>query len=198
MKKKNTRFIAVTAMLSAVAFVLQYLEIPIPIMPPFIKLDLSDLPALIGSFSMGPLSGVLICLIKNILHMPLSSSGCIGELSNFLLGAAFVLPAGLIYKYKKTKAAAIWSSLLGAVTMAVLSVPINYCVVYPVYIKLFFNGSTEACVELYQLILPSVDGLLECLLVFNMPFTLVKALISVVITVLVYKKLSPILKGAKK
>ena len=87
-----------TAMLSAIAFVLMMLEFSIPIMPSFIKLDFSELPALIGSFAMGPLSGTVICLIKNLLHLPMSSTGGVGELSNFILGAMFVIPAGLFYK----------------------------------------------------------------------------------------------------
>lgn len=86
----KVRYITVTAMLSAVAFVLMYLEIAIPIMPSFIKFDFSDLPALLGSFALGPVCGVLICLIKNVLHLAFSNSMFVGELSNFILGAVFV------------------------------------------------------------------------------------------------------------
>ena len=102
-KKKpvNVRYMTMTAMLSAIAFVLMMLEFSIPIMPSFIKLDFSELPALIGSFAMGPLSGTVICLIKNLLHLPMSSTGGVGELSNFILGAMFVIPAGLFYKKRK-------------------------------------------------------------------------------------------------
>lgn len=99
----KVRYITVTAMLSAVAFVLMYLEIAIPIMPSFIKFDFSDLPALLGSFALGPVCGVLICLIKNVLHLAFSNSMFVGELSNFILGAVFVAIAGNIYKHKKTK-----------------------------------------------------------------------------------------------
>ena len=91
----SIRYMTVTAMLSAVAFILMFLDFSVPFMPPFIKMDLSELPALIGSFAMGPLCGVLICLIKNVLHLFITTTGGVGELSNFLLGAAFVLPAGL-------------------------------------------------------------------------------------------------------
>ena len=99
-RTKSTRYLTSTAMLSAVAFVLMYFEFSIPIMPSFIAFDLSDLPALIGTFSLGPWYGVLICLIKNVLHLTVSKSAFVGEFSNFLLGVAFVLPAGLIYKHK--------------------------------------------------------------------------------------------------
>lgn len=99
----SVRYLTVTAMLSAVAFILMFLDFPLPMLiPSFIQLDLSELPALIGSFAMGPACGVLVCLIKNLLHLTISSTGGVGELSNFILGVSFVLPAGLIYKHKRT------------------------------------------------------------------------------------------------
>ena len=131
----KVRYITVTAMLSAVAFVLMYLEIAIPIMPSFIKFDFSDLPALLGSFALGPVCGVLICLIKNVLHLAFSNSMFVGELSNFILGAVFVAIAGNIYKHKKTKKSAVVSGLVAALVMGIVSVFSNYFVVYPVYYK---------------------------------------------------------------
>ena len=118
----KVRYITVTAMLSAVAFVLMYLEIAIPIMPSFIKFDFSDLPALLGSFALGPVCGVLICLIKNVLHLAFSNSMFVGELSNFILGAVFVAIAGNIYKHKKTKKSAVVSGLVAALVMGIVSV----------------------------------------------------------------------------
>ena len=97
-KRINVRYMTMTAMLSAVAFVLMFLDFSVPLMPVFIKLDLSELPALIGAFAMGPVSGVVICLIKNLIHLAMTSTGGVGELSNFILGAAFVLPAGMLYQ----------------------------------------------------------------------------------------------------
>ena len=110
--------ITVAALLSAIAFILQYIEIPIPLMPPFIKFDFSDLPALLAAFSLGPVYGVVTELIKNLVHLPVSSSAMIGELLNFILGAAFVFTAGLIYKNDKTRRGAILASVIGAVVMA--------------------------------------------------------------------------------
>ena len=102
-KKINTRKLAVTAILGAVASALMFLAFQVPLMPSFIQMDLSELPALLAAFSMGPLSGVGVCLIKNLVHLLATSTGGVGELSNFLLGAAFVLPAGLFYKYRKNR-----------------------------------------------------------------------------------------------
>ena len=191
----SVHYLTVTAMLSAIAFILQFFEFPIPLMPSFIKLDLSDLPGLIASFALGPVSGVIVCLIKNLIHLSLSQTGGVGEMCNFLMGASFVLPAGVIYKMNKTRQGAVIGSLVGAVVMAALSFPINYFITYPVY-ELFMPE--EVIVAAYQAILPSVQTLSQCLLVFNVPFTLLKALCSVVVTLLIYKKLSPILHGNKK
>ncbi len=188
----RTRYLTVTALLSAVAFILQFFEFPIPLVPPFIKMDFSDLPELIGAFAMGPVCGVLIALIKNLIHLPLSQSGGVGEMCNFFLGAAFALPAGLVYKFNKTKNGAIAGAAAGALSMAVLSFPINYFITYPFYELMM---PREVIIAAYQEILPSVNTLAQCLLIFNLPFTLFKAVCSVVITMLIYKKLSPILHG---
>ena len=88
--KVNVRYITVTAMLSAVAFILMFFDFSVPFMPSFIKMDLSELPALIGAFAMGPVCGTFVCLVKNLLHLTITSTGGVGELTNFILGAAFV------------------------------------------------------------------------------------------------------------
>ena len=193
--KMSVRYITITAMLSAVAFVLMFLDFSVPVMPGFIKMDLSELPALIGTFAMGPACGVMVCLIKNLLHLLMTSTGGVGELSNFVLGAAFVLPAGLIYKAKKNRKSALVGSLVGAAAMAIISFPSNLFVMYPIYENFM---PRELIIAAYQAIVPAVKTLPQCLLMFNVPFTFVKALASVVITMLIYKKLSPILKGTNK
>ena len=190
--KMNVHYLTVTAMLSAIAFILMFLDFSVPVMPNFIRMDLSELPALIGAFAMGPACGVWVCLVKNLLHLFMTSTGGVVELSNFVLGAAFVLPAGLIYKYKKNKKSAITGALIGALCMALFSFPSNYFVVYPIYSKMM---PMDVIIGAYQAIVPSVKELWQCLLFFNVPFTFVKGLFSVLITVVVYKKISPILKG---
>lgn len=102
-QKIMTTKITVTALLTAVAIALQYIEVPIPLVPSFLKLDFSDLPELIGAFVLGPQYGIIICLLKNLIHLPVSSSMFVGEFSNFILGAIFVFVAGIIYQYNKTK-----------------------------------------------------------------------------------------------
>ncbi len=194
-KRVDVWKMTMTAMLSAIAFVLMFLDFSVPIMPPFIKMDLSDLPELIGAFAMGPVSGVVICLIKNLLHLLISTTGGVGELSNFLLGACFVLPAGLVYRKWKGKKSAILGALLGAALMAIVSIISNYYIVYPFYYNFM---AKDAILAAYQAIIPGVDSILQCLIVFNAPFTLVKGLFSVLITVLIYKHISPFLKGRNR
>lgn len=185
--------LTMTAMLSAVGFVLMFLEFSVPIMPSFIKLDLSELPALLGAFAMGPASGVMICLVKNLLHLFMTSTGGVGELSNFILGICFVLPAGFIYQRWKGKKSAILGAGTGAVLMASASILSNFYIVYPFYYNFM---AKEAILKAYQAIFPGVETILECLVVFNAPFTLVKGLLSVGITILIYKHISPFLKGS--
>ena len=128
--------IAMTALLSALASVLMLLSFSVPFMPSFIKMDLSELPALLASFSLGPWSGVVVCLIKNLVNLPTTATGGVGELANFLMGVTFVLPAGLIYRYKKSRVGAVIASISGAAIMAIFSLPINYFISYPMYAKL--------------------------------------------------------------
>ncbi len=191
--RMTVHYIVVTGILSAVAFVLQLIELPVPVlMPSFIKFDFSDLPALLGAFSMGPVCGILIELVKNILHTFVSGSFAVGELSNFLLGAVFAGVAGTIYKLKKTKKGAMIASLVGAVCMAAASYPFNAFIVYPVYYNFM---PKETILAMYQAIIPSVSSVEQSLLLFNMPFTFVKGMIDVLITFLIYPHLSPILHG---
>lgn len=195
-KNKHLRVVCATGILSALAFVLMMIEIPLSfIIPSFIKLDFSELPALIASFAYGPVWGVAVCLLKNLMHLPIGTTGGVGELSNFLLGAVFVFIAGLIYKKHKSKKSAFLGSVLGAVVMSVIGIFTNYYIVYPIYTAFM---PMEAIIGMYQAILPSVDNLWEALIIFNTPFNIFKGLLDTLICMLIYKKLTPILKGSSK
>ena len=199
MKKDTTHNLTVAAMLSAVAFILMFIEFPIPMLiPACIKMDFSDLPALLGAFALGPVYGVIISFMKNLLHIVIkgTSTACVGELSNFILGAIFSAVAGYLYKHHKSRKTAIIGAVAGAVAMGVLSVPSNYFVVYPAYVQ-FYHMPLEAILGMYQAILPSADSLIKCLIIFNLPFTLVKGLLDAVLCMLIYKPLSPILHGRR-
>lgn len=193
-RKNYLRTLTVTGILSALGAVLMVLEFPVPFMPSFVKFDFSELPALLATFSMGPVSGVAVCLVKNLIHLPFTSTGGVGELCNFLLGICFVLPAGILYRIRKNRRAALVGSLIGAAAMALCSLPLNYFVSYPVYTKFL---PLDAIIGMYQALFPGVDGLLQCLLIFNLPFTLLKGLVDTLLVFLIYKHLSPILHGRR-
>lgn len=196
MQKQNIRNIAVTAIMGAIGFILMMLEFPISfLIPSFIKFDFSELPALITAYALGPWYGVLVCFIKNALHLFVGTTAGVGELSNFVLGAVFVYISGVIYKRNKTRKGALTGALIGAVLMAVISVATNYFFVYPIYANMLIP--MDAIVGMYSALLPSVDNLFEALLIFNLPFNLAKGLIDAAICFVIYKKLSPILKAKK-
>ncbi len=193
MKKITVRNLTVTAMLSAVAAVIMLLQIKLPFMPSFISFDVSDLPPLLASFALGPVYGVAVCLLKNVLHAFSSSTGGVGELSNFIISSAFVFTAGMIYKHKKTRGGAMLSALLGSAVSAVVCVFSNYYLIYPLFGLIGFGA--DKILGMYQLILPQVSSMWQALLIFNLPFTFVKGLCCALIAFAIYKPLSPVLKG---
>ena len=195
MKQKNkltARSMAVIAMLAAVSFVLMLFDFSVPFMPSFIKMDLSELPALVGAFALGPVSGVAVCLVKNLLHLFVTSTGGVGELSNFMLGAVFTGVAGWMYQRSKTRRGAFVGALAGAVCMAVVSVFSNYYIVYPVYTAFM---PMEGIIAAYQASYSGIDNLWKALILFNMPFPFVKGMLVTAVTFLIYKKIAPILRG---
>ena len=192
----DTRKMTITAMLSAIAIVIYYLDFPVPLMPSFIKLDLSNVISLLAGFSMGPVSGVVVCLIKNAVHLVIKGFGTtmgIGDIFDFVTSATFTLTASMIYQRNKTKKNAVIACLIGLLAFTIISLPLNYFIVYPIYFKAF--GGETAILGMYQEIMPSVKNIFSALCIFNLPFTFVKGLICALVTILVYKPLSPLLKG---
>lgn len=192
----DVRRLVFTALLGALAVVLmKFLSFPLPVIPSFITFDFSDVPALLASLTMGPVSGAAVCLIKNLVGLLFgSATGGVGELSNFILSCLLVIPAGVIArKTTHTTMHVIFACLAGAVSMALLGVVTNYFVVYPLYTAVM---PMEAIIGMYQAIWPGADSLLKCLVVFNMPFTFVKGLVAVVISVPLYRKLRPVFNGS--
>ena len=189
------RKLTVTAMLAGVATVLMFVSFPIPfLMPPFIKLDFSELPALLAAFALGPIHGLMVCVVKCLVNLFFTTTAGVGEFSNLLLGALFVVPAGMVYSKFKSKKGAFWGALLGAIVMALASVATNYFIVYPAYSLVM---PTEAILGMYQAIVPKIENLWQALVFFNMPFTFVKGMLSLCMAMLIYKPLAPILKGHK-
>ena len=191
--RKAIYFITITGILTAVAAVLQYLEFPVPIMPGFVKLDFSDLPAILATFLVSPVSGLLVCLLKNVIHIAVTQSAGVGELCNFLLGAAMVIPAWLVYRVKQTKLTALVAMIVGSLVTAVISVFVNYYITYPFYQNAFhmpIDAIISAYNELPGGIGSGVADLWTALILFNAPFTFVKFLLDSIVVFFIYKPLS--------
>jgi riboflavin transporter FmnP len=124
--KVSTRALIGIALMGAVSYILAFIEIPIPLSPSFARMDLSDFPALIVAFALGPLAGVLTELLKNSLQLITTDTAGVGELANFLMGSAFVFTAGSIYKHRKTKRVAWIACIAGSVAMGMAAAVLNY------------------------------------------------------------------------
>ena len=188
----SVRTISMTAMLSAVAYLLAFVEFSVPLSPSFARMDLSDLPALIGAFAFGPLSGLLIELVKNTLQLLTTSTGGIGEIANFLMGASYAVAAGVIYKHRKTKKTALLACVAASLVMGIAAALANYFILLPLF---------ETFMPLDQLIasfgafLPFIHTKLDIVLFNALPFNILKGLVIGGFTMLTYKRLTPILKG---
>ena len=194
-KKLNTKMIAQIGMLGAIAVVLMLFEIPLPFAPSFYEIDFSEVPVLIGCFSMGPMAGVFIELIKIILNLCINGSmtAGVGELANFVIGCALVLPAAFIYKRKKTKKGAIIGLVTGTLFMTISGCFINAYVMLPTYAKAF-GMPIEALVEMGSAVNASITDLFTFVMFAVVPFNLLKGVLVSIIVLLIYKKISPILK----
>lgn len=195
-KKVSARILASIALCSAVSFILMMLDFPLPIVPSFIQFDFSELPALICAFALGPLAGVFVELIKNILHLFVTSTAGVGELSNFILGCSLVLPAGIIYKHHKTRKNALIGMLAGTLCFGFVSLLSNYFIMFPFYIKAM-GFPLEAIIAMGTEISPLFDSELKLILLCVVPFNLVKGLIISLLTFVLYKHLRPIIKGRR-
>lgn len=196
-RRDRVRRLTATAILAAVSSVLMFFSFNVPLMPGFIKLDFSELPALLAAYTIGPISGVAVCLVKNLVNLFFTTTGGVGELSNFLLGATFTLVAGALYHHSgkpHTRPYAVLWGVCGAVAMGGISMLTNYFITYPIYMNFM---AEEVILGAYQTFLPWVDNLWAALAIFNLPFTCIKGLLSVLICFLIYKPLTPILGGKR-
>ena len=194
-----TRTMVSVGMLGAISVVLMLVEFPLPfIAPGFYKLDFSEVPILVGAFALGPVAGVMTELIKILLNLVINGTDTafVGEFANFVMGCAFVIPAALIYKKKKSRKHAIVGLVAGTMIMSAAAVFINALVLLPAYAKAF-GMPIDAFVQMGAAINPAINGIWTFVLLAVAPFNLIKGILVSVITVLLYKHISPILKGVR-
>ena len=158
-------------------------------------MDISDLPALIGAFAFGPVTGVMVELVKNLLGLMTSSTGGVGELANFLMGASYAFTAGKIYKHRKTKRMALIGGIAGSIAMAIMAAITNYFILLPMFEQFM---PLEEIIAAFGEFIPFIHTKLDVVLYNAFPFNVLKGLVITAVTMLIYKKLSPILKGSGK
>lgn len=196
MDSKNTRNLVQIAMCGALAAVLMFFEFPLPfIAPPFYEIDLSEVPVLVGSFSMGPLAGVAIELIKVLLKLLIkgTSTAYVGDFANFLIGCCFVLPAGIIYKMHKTKKQAVIAMVSGTLIMAIAGAILNAFLLLPFYSQLY-GMPMEALIEMGTKVNSHINNVFTFVAIAVVPFNLIKGFIVSLITALIYKRVRVIIR----
>lgn len=193
-QRGNTKMIAKVGVLAAVATVLMLFDFPLWFAPSFYQLDFSEVPVLLGTFALGPVAGIAIEFVKILINFVLNGTdtGGIGELANFIVGCSFVIPAGYIYKHKKSFVTAVVALLVGTISLTIVGSLMNYYLLLPVY-SVVYGAPIEAFIGMGSAINPAITDLKTFVLYAVAPFNLLKGIIVSSVTLLLYKKISPIL-----
>ncbi|MDD6810542.1 MAG: ECF transporter S component [Lachnospiraceae bacterium] len=191
----STRKVAMIGMFSAISAILMLFEFPMPFAPDFYKLDFSELPALIGTFAFGPVAGVMIEFCKIILKLLFKSTSTafVGELANFAVGCSFILPASLIYLFHKSKKNAIIGCVSGTLCMTIFGTAFNAIYLLPKFAQLY-GMPLEVLIDMGTKINSSITNITSFVCFAVAPLNLIKGTSVSIITLLVYKHLSPIIK----
>lgn len=195
-KRLKTRNIAVVGMLSAIAVVLFLFEIPLPFAPSFYELDFSELPVLIGSFALGPVAGVTIELCKILLKLVIkgTTTAFVGDFANFIIGCSMIVPASIIYHKFKSKKSALVSLVTGTAVMTVFGSLFNAFYLLPAFAQLY-GMPLDAIIEMGNAINSSINSVATLVLFAVVPFNILKGALLTILTMLLYKHISPIIKG---
>lgn len=189
----STNYLVKIAVLAAVARVVMFLEFPLPIFPSFLKMDFSDLIPLLGGLAMGPAAGVLIELIKNLIHVINSTTGGVGDLANFIVGAAYIATISVFYQHHPTKKGAAAGLVVGIFSMILAGALVNYFITIPLY-AVVLNLSTPDIVRMSAAVIPAIHDKFTLILYAFCPFNLIKGGILTLIALPLYQHVSPILR----
>lgn len=191
----NVRTTVKVGMLAAIAVVLMMFEIPLPFAPSFYEIDFSEVPVLIGAFSMGPLAGAVIEFVKILLNLVFTGTDTagVGELANFVIGCSLCIPAALIYKHKKTRKSALIGMVTGTTLMVIAGCFINAYIMLPVF-SAAFQLPIDALVSMGTAVNPYITNLTTFVIFAVAPFNLLKGALVSLIVLMIYKKISPIFK----
>lgn len=173
----NTKKLTTIGILAGISTALMFLEFPLPFMPAFLKLDLSTVPVLIAGFLFGPIAGTIVALLKDLIHILMTQTGGVGELADFICALAMVIPSSLIYIKHKNKKGAFIGLGVSTILLIVASSLTNMFLLLPMYMSgVDFN--TKLTIVLTGIV----------------PFNFIKGLILSIVTLLLYKNISIIIK----
>lgn len=192
-KYMSARVIAQIGILATISYFLRFIELPLPIFPVFLKLDISDVPAVFGGLAMGPAAGFIILTIKNIMQIISggSSTGGIGEIANLVIAGAYVVVVCMAYKKLRSKKGVIIGSIIGTIAMAITGAIINYYVIFPLYAKIMIP--MEQIIQMGQIINPRVTDLYEFMIWLVIPFNIIKGVLTTIVILPLYEKMSKII-----
>lgn len=181
-------------LLSAIALALMLLDFAIPIFPAFLQLDISDAPIVIGTLAMGPLAGIMIELIKNILHALIATTTMgIGEVANFIVGIAYIIPLGILYNKNKNTKNVVLGLISGTIIMTIVAGIFNYFILIPLYSTIVFNQPISAFVAMAAQVNGLITNFVTMILLAIVPFNLLKGIIISALGYYLYKMLKPII-----
>ena len=197
---KSTKFLSVSTLvkisiLSAIGYILMFISVPLPMLfPEFLKIDISDLTALLGGISLGPMAGITIAFLKNLLQFitGMSTTGGVGEFANFLIGGSFVFTVSYIYSKKRNIQGVIIGLVSGIVVMTVVGCIANYFIILPFYSTI--GWSIDAVVSMGAAINPAIDSKMSFIIWMIAPFNILKSGLMSLLTLPMYKKTEKILK----
>lgn len=193
-KRLNVKLLAFAGIMAGLSTVLFFLDFPIAVIfPGFLKIDFSDIPALVAAFLIGPLWGVAVELVKNIIHLTVTSTGGSGELANFIVGTLFVFTASSIYQVKKSRKSAIIGMVFGALAMVAGGMIANFFIIIPYYVTVM-KLPLETIIEMCSKYVPFINSKLDIILFTIVPFNFMKGFIISIVTLIIYKNISKLTK----
>ena len=192
----NARYIAICGLMSALATILMFIEIPLFFAPEFYKLDFSEIPVMIGTYMLGPVAGVIIELVKILLKLVFkgTTTAFVGDLANFLVGCSMILPASIIYYHKKTKKTALIGMIVGTLIMSIFGSAFNAIYLLPKFSQLY-GLPLDVIVQMGTAVNPKINSVTTLALFAVAPFNLLKGTLVTIITLLLYKRISPLIKS---
>lgn len=192
----STRKIAVIGVFSAIATILHIFDFSVPFAPPFYKLDFSEIPVLVAGFAFGPVAGVMTEMIKILLKLVVkgTSTAFVGDLANFVVGCSFVLPASILYRFFKTRKGAITACITGTVVITICGTLLNAVYLLPAFSALY-GIPMDTLIGMGTAINPRINGVVSFVILAVAPMNLLKGTSVSLVTMLIYKKISVILKS---